>query len=954
MPHLSKPLIGGFLLSASLTLAEMIPFVLPWDDTSDNITNLSDTLHPAGSRGWVTVNGEEYELDGERIRFFGVNIGASSCFPPASMARPVARRMARFGLNVARFHHMEAQWANPSLIDYTQGNSRTLSPVALDRLDRFVSELKDAGVYTNLNLLTSRVFSTGDGLPADFVEPEQKIHHILAFFHEPSLELQKEHATSILDHTNPYTGLRYADDPAVAFVEINNENGLIHQWFDEGLNHLGPTLESDLAGDWNTWLAERFPNSDALREAWGAVNEPFGESMIANSDFASGTSGWNFEQHQGAEGSLTPGVYGGRQGARISTTTTGSNWHIQLYYTGLSVTEGQLYTVRFWARADETTTLEPRFTLAYDPWSNVGLNVSVPLTTEWQQIALTFYANSTDENTRFGFTGLGDRQGYIELSDIEVFPGGTIDPIPEGTRLEDQTIPLLKPSDDQTLEKRKTWLQFLRDLEYSYWEEMTRFIKEDLGYPGIVWGTTIMNSPPSAQAQMDAIDTHVYWKHPQWTGANPWDPIAWEVENESMVNDPEAGGFEQLARERIAGFPHNVTEYQHASPNTYSSEAALFLGIYASLQDWDGLYIFHYGSGSDDWDRGYFDGYFDIDQHPQKLVTAAMASLMFRRMDISPARETVSIAFDPDRELDVMTHHGVPWSVSNLEHLDVPPTLALVNKLQMDLTGALPGTAVEPPSAPAGPAFTADTGEIQWDLSRPEQGILLLDTPRAIGLIGFDDDRTFNLGSLTIDPGDTLQNWLTVTCVTTEGEFTALNAGVRGLIATTGNAENTDMGWTDDSRTSVGNQWGSSPTLVENVPVTLTFPVSAPRLSVWALDVHGNRELSLPVHGTTEATVYLGGNTGSLWYEFEVAPNAALSPPVALTLMERSGSTCYLSWQDTESESRYVIQMSQDLQVWESVHSVPANTTSAILRNLPTEGEVFFRVLATNIHFSDS
>ena len=52
---------------------------------------------------------------------------------------------------------------------------------------------------------------------------------MVGFFDTPMLELQKEFARHLLTHRNAYTGdLR--EDPAVAFVEINNENGLIHAW----------------------------------------------------------------------------------------------------------------------------------------------------------------------------------------------------------------------------------------------------------------------------------------------------------------------------------------------------------------------------------------------------------------------------------------------------------------------------------------------------------------------------------------------------------------------------------------------------------------------------------------------------------------------------------------------------------------------------------------------------
>jgi hypothetical protein len=44
------------------------------------------------------------------------------------------------------------------------------------------------------------------------------------------------------------------------------------------------------------------------------------------------------------------------------------------------------------------------------------------------------------------------------------------------------------------------------------------------------------------------------------------------VENESMVNQ-KGGTLSGLALQRVAGKPFTVTQYNHAAPNTYSSEA---------------------------------------------------------------------------------------------------------------------------------------------------------------------------------------------------------------------------------------------------------------------------------------------------------------------------------------------------------------------------------------------
>src|SRR3546814_20443540 len=66
--------------------------------------------------------------------------------------------------------------------------------------------------YVNFNRNVGRRFKAGDGVPdADLLGPAKGFTYI-----GPELiALQKDYAKKLLGHTNRYTGLRYADDPAV-------------------------------------------------------------------------------------------------------------------------------------------------------------------------------------------------------------------------------------------------------------------------------------------------------------------------------------------------------------------------------------------------------------------------------------------------------------------------------------------------------------------------------------------------------------------------------------------------------------------------------------------------------------------------------------------------------------------------------------------------------------------
>jgi hypothetical protein len=71
-------------------------------------------------------------------------------------------------------------------------------------------------------------------------------------FYRPYIEMQKEYARELLTHRNPYTGKTYLEEPAIAFVEINNENSLLSNW--RLLPELNREHRSALASQWQDWL----------------------------------------------------------------------------------------------------------------------------------------------------------------------------------------------------------------------------------------------------------------------------------------------------------------------------------------------------------------------------------------------------------------------------------------------------------------------------------------------------------------------------------------------------------------------------------------------------------------------------------------------------------------------------------------------------------------------------
>lgn len=195
------------------------------DDPSKPLgLDLSKTLDaPAGKRGWLQIKGEQYVFaDGTPIRFWGS--GHSDWFVPHSTARRYAERMARLGMNMTRLHSVDDREPKNAIFS-EQHDTSQLDPRRLDLLDKFVAECKQRGIYIFFDALAKRRFRAKDGVVDwDKVDEGGKP---ASMWNRRMIELQKQYLTDLLGHVNPYTGVRWADDPMIALIETINECTLL-------------------------------------------------------------------------------------------------------------------------------------------------------------------------------------------------------------------------------------------------------------------------------------------------------------------------------------------------------------------------------------------------------------------------------------------------------------------------------------------------------------------------------------------------------------------------------------------------------------------------------------------------------------------------------------------------------------------------------------------------------
>lgn len=856
----------------------VFPFVLPWDDASQSITDLSGWLDkPAGSRGHVRVGDDAHFYAGnERIRFLGVNVSFAGGMPSKEDAPKVAGRLAKFGVNVVRFHHMDTgAWPNGIRKRDAKGTGE-LDPEALDRLDNFIAELKARGVYANINLLVGRPFNAGDGLPAEIEKLDWKDRHLVGFFDAKQLQLQKDYARTLLTHRNPYTKLASAEDPAVAFVEINNEQGLVHGWLGGNVDRLPEVFLSDLQRQWNEWLKQRHSTTAKLRQAWAGGEEPLRGELLRNTGFASGLEGWDLERHEGADmkaavvaDSPPASSAAALRAVKLEVAKPGrESWHLQFNQAGVRLQAGKAYTLSFWAKANATRTIAVAVSQAHESWLNLGLSANPKLGAEWQELRFVFNATQNDDRARVNFTSLGGEGAAVWLAGVSLRPGGVLGLKP-GEDLAGLGLPLFtkKAFGERTAEAQRDWMRFLMETEDRYWQAMARFLKDELKVKALVAGTIGGCSPLNIQAKLDWVDTHAYWQHPRFPG-RPWDSENWLVENRTMVNE-RGGTLPGLALKRVAGKPHACTEYNHPAPNTYNSEGFLLLAAYAALQDWDAIYVYSYAhTRGEGWDSRRINSFFDIDQHPTKMATLVAAAAMFVRGDVAPARELAVADLGWEREVDLL-RRAHAWGLIGGEQLGLPREAALLRRVALVTEGRrAPSGASRAEGLPKieGSRFGSDTSELDWNLSEAGRGVVTVNTTRSKAVIGFGGGRRFELGGFVVEPGQGTQSgWSAITLTRSEEGKTSTP---HWLITATGYAENTDMKWKSAEKNSVGRDWGRAPSRVEGIAARITFPHAASGVEVWSLDERGQPKERLPVASSVEgkALVEIGPRWQTLWY----------------------------------------------------------------------------------------
>jgi hypothetical protein len=841
--------VGLACLAGAVAAQEFSPFVIPaqinpscaiWVTDYEPISTQSERL--------TALNGH-FRYRGKAIRIWGVNLSFGANLPTQQDAPLVAARLAAAGVNAVRCHHMDSsRW--PDGI-WNSKDGKSLDPQALDRLDYFINELAKRGIWADINLHVGREHTKYLGLP----QTNREYDKIVGIYTPALVDAQKQYARDLLTHVNKYRGVRYADDPAVAFVEITNEDSFFMWDADQTLRTLPPYYAEILRNQFNAWLMQRYGSDEALLAAWAEGTQPLGQNMLQDGNFTQWDPGkpkyWNLEQHEGCRATLSQPrtLRGDAVQVEIGNADT-TDWHLQFTQGGFAVSEGRYYTVSFEAASQQPRHITCHVGQAHDPWGQLGFSRQLDLTTEWKSFSFGSVATASDTNARISFAFSGDSTAF-NLARIELRPGGQV-VLGEGESLAQQgSVNLFaeRESPPRIIDR----MLFLAQTEKAYFDGMRSYIRGDVGCGALVTGTIVFGPLGLyAQSDMDFIDSHAYWQHPSFPG-RPWDPDNWLVEQRPMADHPDQATLFRLAAQRLTGKPFTVSEYNHPAPLDTQAECVPMIASFAAAQDWDGIWLYTYSHSSNSWDRQYMNSYFDIDTNPAKWGFMRAGSAIFRHGGVGPFADTKTVVLaDAAGDLRPLAQLHQRYGSDMFSALS-----ARAGVTHQDMMKQRVFSCLVPPCSP-GPR-ESQPPVFDWSVSPQGQGLYRMEGPGAWIYTGHASRFAEGTADRIAVTSPALAT-VTVTALDSNNISTCLKM----LVTACGRCENTGMQFSQDRRT-VGRNWGQAPVRIEPVRGITTLPPGE-----WvchALAPDGSPKETIPItYENARGTLTLSPDFVTMWY----------------------------------------------------------------------------------------
>jgi len=212
----------------------------------------------AGEEGFIHIKDGQFvhSKTGKPVRFWAVN------GPPDNMDDPELRRCARMlakhGVNLVRIHG--GYFNADGDIDLAKVQH------AID----VVEAMKSEGIYTDFSVYWYAFISPKPNTPWLEGYDGKKNPHAALIFNPDFQKKYHEWWTALLTTPSKTTGKRLVDEPAVASVEMQNEDSLFFWTFaDTNIPDVQMRIIEKLFGD---WLTKKYGSLDAALKQWHGLS----------------------------------------------------------------------------------------------------------------------------------------------------------------------------------------------------------------------------------------------------------------------------------------------------------------------------------------------------------------------------------------------------------------------------------------------------------------------------------------------------------------------------------------------------------------------------------------------------------------------------------------------------------------------------------------------------------
>lgn len=243
-------------------------FSYPGDDFSGeamlDLSYLNEET--AGETGFIGLDEEGESFlrgDGRPIRFWSANTTGGGTESRDELKQH-AKFLAKMGVNMARYHGS----INPRK---NQSGITDIDTAEVDAIWKWHAAMREEGIYTTISPFWANNWHMGEPDLGNWGLEGFSGNDDLwgaMYFYDELKEAYKGWVKYLYTGINPYTGIALKDDPALAIIQVKNEDGLFF-WTMQNIN---PVFKRKVMDKFTLWAVSKYGSYNKALAAWNGLS----------------------------------------------------------------------------------------------------------------------------------------------------------------------------------------------------------------------------------------------------------------------------------------------------------------------------------------------------------------------------------------------------------------------------------------------------------------------------------------------------------------------------------------------------------------------------------------------------------------------------------------------------------------------------------------------------------